>query len=120
MSDVTPVVKELITRKTIEDARMAIIRQLEAAGGKIIKSDEAYIECDFGSLLLSRIIGEFWVPRNMLPKKAEIHLEPTENNGTKVKILIRDTHKYGIILGYVKKYENALQDVADSVLSAIK
>ena len=61
MSDVTPVVKELITRKTIEDARMAIIRQLEADGGKIIKSDKAYIECDFGSLLLSenhrRILG---------------------------------------------------------------
>lgn len=120
MGSVTPAEKELIVRKSIEEVRLSIIKQLETMKGKVVKSDELYIECDFGSLLKSRLLGEFWVSKATLPKKAEIRLQVIGNNETKVKILVRDTHKYGVKWGYVKKYENALQEVANSILEAIK
>jgi hypothetical protein len=72
MSSITPAVKELVVRKPVEETRAAILKQLQAIEGRIIKSDEAYIECDFVSLLLSRIIGELWVPGTILPNNSLI------------------------------------------------
>ena len=120
MSGITPVEKELIVRKGMEEVKSAIKKSLENTKGKNVKSDEDYIECDFGSLLMSRLIGEFWVSKATLPKKAEIHFEGIGSNETKVKILVRDTHKYGIKMGYVKKYEKALQELADSIVGTIE
>ena len=120
MGSVTPVEKELIVGKGIEEVKLAIIKQLETMKGKIVKSDEAYIECDFGSLLKSRLLGELFVSKATLPKKAEIHIEGIGSNETKVKTVVRDTHKYGIKRGYVKKYEKALQEVVDSIVGAIE
>lgn len=120
MGSITPVEKELIVGKGIEEVKLAIIKQLETMKGKIVKSDEAYIECDFGSLLKSRLLGELWVSKATLPKKAEIHIEGIGSNETKVRTVVRDTHKYGIKRGYVKKYEKALQEVVDSIVDAIR
>lgn len=120
MGGVTPVEKELTVRKGIKEVKLAIIQQLEIMNGKIAKSNEDYIECDFGSLLKSRVLGEFWVSKTTLPKKVKINLEGVNDNSTKVKILVIDTHKYGIKWGYVKKYEKALQEVADPIIRAIE
>lgn len=120
MSDVKPVEKELTVRKGLKEVKLAIIKHLETMKGKVVKSDATYIECDFGSLLKSRLLGEFWVSKATLPKKAEFHLEDIGNNETKVKIFVRDTHKYGVKWGYVKKYEKALQEAANSIVGAIE
>jgi len=120
MSSVTPAEKEWTEMKDIKQVKSATMKQLETMKGKIVKSDEAYIECDFGSLLKSRFIGEFWVSKATLPKRAEIRFNIMGNNETKVRILVRDTHKYGVKWGYVKKYEEALQEVADSIVGAIQ
>lgn len=120
MSSVTTAKKELTAKKSIKEVKLAIIQQLEIMKGKVVKSDKSYIECDFGSLLTSRLLGEFWVSKATLPKKAEIHLDGIGSNETKVKILVKDTHKYGVKWGYVKKYEEALQEVVDSIIGAIE
>ena len=120
MSDVKPVEKELTVEEGIEKVRLTIIKQLEIMNGKIAKSDKTYIECNLGSLFWSRIIGEFFVPKTWLPKRAEIHLDDIESNKTKVKILVKDTHKYGVKWGYVKKYNETLQDVAESIVKSIE
>lgn len=117
---VKPIERELTVGKSIREVKSNIITQLEIMKGKIIKSDKNYIECDLGSLLRSRLIGEFWVSKNTLPKKVEIRLELINKNETKVKIFVRETHKYGLKTGYVKKYEQALQEVSDSIIAAIK
>ena len=117
---IRPVEKEITIKKNIEDIRQDIIKQIENMNGKIVKNEKNYIESDFGSLLKSRLLGEFFVSTATLPKKAEINLESTGDNETKVKILVRDTHKYGIKAGYVKKYEKALQEVADSISGVLK
>lgn len=118
--DVTPVKKELNVKKGLEEVRLVILKQLETMKGKIVKSEIDYIESDFGSLFNSRIIGEFWVSKKTLPKKTHIHLVRVDNNNTRVEIIIVDTHKYGTKVGYVKKYENALEELADSIIEAIK
>jgi hypothetical protein len=120
MSSVKPVEKELTVKKNIEEVNADIMNLLAIMKGKFVKYEENYIECDFGSLLKSRLIGEFWVSKATLPKKAEIHLEGIDGKVTKVKIHIKDTHKYGVKWGYVKKYEEALQEVADSIVRGIE
>ena len=74
MSSVTPVEKEVTVRRGISEVKLTIIKQLETMNGEIVKSDRDYIECDFGSLAKSRIIGEFWVSKATLPKKVKINL----------------------------------------------
>ena len=117
---ITPVEKEITVKKSIEDIRKSIIEQIENMNGRIVKNEENYIESDFGSLLKSRLLGEFFVSTATLPKRAEIKFESLGNNETKVKILVRDTHKYGIKAGYVKKYEKALRETAESIIKIIK
>ena len=93
---------------------------LQTLRGRIAHSDDRSIECDFGSLLKSRLLGEFWVSKSTLPKRATIELKEAENGATTITLVVRDTHKYGVKWGYVKKYEKALEELADSIMSGIK
>lgn len=42
------------------------------------------------------------------------------NIDTKVRIFIKDTHQYGIKVGYIKKFEKALSNDLDSIMDVIK
>ncbi len=120
MSKINPVEKEIYVNKCINETNNLIRTQLRNMKGKIVNYNENYIECKLGSLAKSRIIGEFFVSKETLPKKAEIYLNPVNKDSTNVKILISDTHRFGIKIGYVKKYENALNDAANSIVSVVQ
>lgn len=55
-----------------------------------------------------------------MSRKAEINLEDVDNIDTKVRIFIKDTHQYGIKVGYIKKFEKALSNDLDSIMDVIK
>jgi hypothetical protein len=120
MSEVNPVHRETTVTKTVSEVRDIITSRLQFLKGKIVMSDDMSMECDFGSLLKSRLLGEFWVSKSTLPKKAMINLKDAESGHTLITLDMRDTHKYGVKWGYVKKYEKALEELADSILSSFQ
>jgi hypothetical protein len=119
MSEVKPVHKELTVGKDIPDVRAALLKRVQMLDGRVVRSEGNSIVCDFGSLLRSRLVGEFWVSKATLPKQAVIQME-VASGGTMLVLDIKDTHKYGFKLGYVKKYEEALQELSEYLLSAIQ
>jgi hypothetical protein len=123
MSEVTPVHKELTIAKDIPTLRLALLKQVQTLKGRLARSEGAEadtIVCDFGSLLASRLIGEFWVSKATLPKQAVIQLQPDSRAGTRLVLDIQDTHKFGFKLGYVQKYEAALRELSEAILSAVQ
>ena len=119
MSKINPVLREVVVPKSISEVRETLMAILPRLNENIEHSDEKIIECNFGSLLKSRLIGEFWVSKSTLPKKAIIQLQYSEHSGTTIILRVIDTHKYGVKLGFVKKYEQALEELLDSILSAL-
>ena len=120
MGGINPVHREVTVAKTISEARQSIMATLQMLRGKVATFGDSSIECDFGSLLKSRLIGEFWVSKATLPKRATITLKQAESGATAITVDVRDTHKYGVKWGYETKYEQALGELADSILNGIK
>ncbi|MFA5875952.1 MAG: hypothetical protein WC901_04665 [Candidatus Margulisiibacteriota bacterium] len=120
MSEVSPVHREMIVKKSVSEVTAIIISRLQLLKGNIVRSDGTIIECDLGSLVKSRLLGEFFVSKSTLPKKAMISFKDAEGGDTQVTLDVRDAHKYGVKWGYVKKYEKALEGVADSILAPIE
>ena len=120
MSELKPFHKELTVGKDIPDVRAALLKRIQMLDGRIIRSESNSIVCDFGSLLQSRLVGEFWVSKATLPKQAVIQMQAASSGGTLLVLDIKDMHKYGFKLGYVKKYEEALQELSELLLSAIQ
>ena len=123
MSAVKPVHRELTIGKDIPELRAAIIKRVQMLDGRIVRSEATEsnaIVCDFGSLLQSRLVGEFWVSKATLPKQAVIQMQSTSGGSTLLVLDIKDTHKFGFKLGFVKKYEEALQELSEFILSAVQ
>jgi len=120
MSGVKPVHKELTVGKDIPDIRAALLKRVQMLSGRVVGSENNSIVCDFGSLLQSRLVGEFWVSKATLPKQAVIQMQAASGGGTMLVLDIKDTHKYGFKWGFEKKYEEALQELSESILSAIQ
>jgi hypothetical protein len=112
--------RELTVPMDISAVRDAILLKLHVLEGRLIRSENNYIECDFGSLLESRLIGEFWVPASTLPKKAVLNLQANSEATTRIIVDVYDTHRFGFMWGYVEKYKQAIDDVADTILSAVQ
>ena len=119
MSKITPAKKEITINKTAGETKEIIIGKLLQLKGKVIRNDETQIECGFGSHLKSKLLGELFVSGETLPKKAVISINE-ENNLTKISIEVTDTHKFGFKAGFLKKYEHALQDLANSISQGFK
>ena len=119
MSEVKQIHNEIIVEQSASEVRSIITEKLQSLKGKIVQSDDRRIECDFGSLSKSRLIGEFWVSKSTLPKKAIIELDNVEGGDTKVTLNVQHTHKFGLKMGFVKKYEEALMELSDSILSGV-
>lgn len=117
---INPVKRELVVSKDIQTTRSELVKQLRSMKGKIVTSEEDFIECDFGSLFRARFFGELFVNKKTLPRKALINLKEVSNNKTRVKIFIKDTHKYGIKIGYNNKYEAALREDLGSIVSVLE
>jgi hypothetical protein len=119
MNDVVPIERIVNVGKSGKELQLVMLVHLAAIKGRIVESHDSYIKCKFGSLLVSRLIGEFFVPRATLPKMAEIHLSADGDHKTRVKIVVSHTHKYGVKWGYVKKYEKALQELLDAIVQFV-
>ena len=120
VSGIEPVEKRWIVNMSLDEARSALAKALELLKGRATTSSGAYMKYDFGSLLKSRLLGEFWVSRETLPKKAEIHLERISEFQTEVNLRIRETHKYAFKWGFVDKYKRALQEIADAIQDSVQ
>ena len=115
MSLITPAQKEIILNKPIKEAKEILITKLLQLKGKVGRNDETQIESDFGSHFKSKLLGELFVSGETLPKKAVINFSEKDNSTTQVSIKVSDTHKFGLKAGFVKKYEQALQELANSI-----
>ena len=51
-----------------KDGRLFRISKLRSMKAKDITGGDDYLEANLGSLLKSRLLGEFWVSRSTLPK----------------------------------------------------
>jgi hypothetical protein len=121
VSGIEPVERRWRVNMSLDEARSALAKTLEfLKGRRDMKSGGVYIEYNFGSLLKSRFLGEFWVSRETLPKKAEIHLERINESQTEVRLLIRETHKYAFKSGFIDKYKRALQELADAIQGSVQ
>jgi hypothetical protein len=120
MSAIPPVHQELTVSQPVADVRLSLLQRLQMLDGRIVRSDGDAIVCDFGSLLQSRLVGEFWVSKATLPKRAVIHLQAASGGGTRLVLDIQDTHKFGFKWGFVTKYEQALQELSGFILAAVQ
>jgi hypothetical protein len=123
MSNIEPVERKWRVNMSLDEARAALVKALELLKGRAVTSvtsSGAYIKYDFGSLLKSRLLGEFWVSRETLPKKVEIYLARINESQTEVNLLIRETHKYAFKWGFVDKYKRALQELADAIQTSVQ
>ncbi|HVM71212.1 MAG TPA: hypothetical protein VMT91_05600 [Anaerolineales bacterium] len=120
MSEVNPVHQELTVGKELSDVRAGLLKRVQMLGGSVVSLEGNTLICNFGSLLQSRLIGEFWVSKATLPKQATLQMQAAGGGGTTLVLDIKDTHKFGFKLGYVKKYEEALQELAENLLSAVR
>jgi hypothetical protein len=121
MSNIEPVERKWRVNISLDEARTALVKTLEfLKGRRDMKSSGAYIEYNFGSLLRSRLLGEFWVSRETLPKKVEIYLARINESQTEVNLLIRETHKYAFKWGFVDKYKRAIQELADAIQTSVQ
>lgn len=118
MSKVPPVTKTFIVAQSLAEVMSTLLNRLRELGGRIAHSDESSIRCDFGSLLKSRLLGEFFVDKSVLPKRVEIQAERKGPRQTEVRLLVVDTHKYGFKLGYTAKFIDALEELAESIALA--
>lgn len=120
MSEVRPVHKELTVGKELPEVSDAILKRVIMLDGRVARLENNTLECNFGSLLQSRLVGEFWVSKATLPKQALIRMEASDNGGTRLVLDIKDTHNYGFKWGFVTKYEEALEELAGFILSAVQ
>ena len=119
MSAVKPVHKELTVPRDIPVIRAALLKRVQMLHGRVVLSQDNSIVCDFGSLLQSRLVGEFWVSKATLPKQAVIQMQAS-NAGTSLILDVKDTHKFGFKWGFEQKYEEALQELSQAILSGIQ
>jgi len=119
MSSVTPIHKELTVGRDLPAVQAALLQRVKMLDGHLVRSEENSIVCEFGSLLQSRLVGEFWVSKATLPKQAIIQLQPA-SGGTLLVLDIKDTHKFGFKWGFEKKYQEALQELSEYILSAVR
>jgi hypothetical protein len=119
MSTVTPVHRELTVGRDLAAVRTALLQRVKMLDGRLVRSQDNSIVCDFGSLLQSRLVGEFWVSKATLPKQAVIQLQ-ADNGDTRLVLDIKDTHKFGFKWGFEKKYQEALQELSEYLLSAVQ
>jgi hypothetical protein len=66
------------------------------------------------------LLGELFVSASVLPKKAIINFIEKENSKTQIAVQVTDTHKFGLKAGFVNKYQGALEELANSILSGIE
>jgi len=119
MSAIQPVHQELTVGKDVPTVRAALLDRIKMLDGQLIRSESNILICDFGSLLQSRLVGEFWVSKATLPKQAVIQMQ-SANSGTRLVLDIKDIHKFGFKWGFEKKYAEALLELSEYILSAIK
>lgn len=120
MSKITPANKEITISKPIAEAKDIIITKLLQLKGKVIRNDDTQIECEFGSHLKSKLLGELFVSGATLPKKVVINFEGNNNDKTKISVQVTDTHKFGFKADFVNKYEQALVDLTNFITSGLK
>lgn len=106
--------------KSILEAKEIVLSKLQLLKGNIIKSENDHIECGFGSLLKSRFLGEFFVSKTTLPKKADINFTDIGNGNTLVTLEVIETDTYVVKIGIVKKYEEALEELSESIMSCLE
>ena len=107
--------QEIIVIKNIFDAKNLVTESLLKLKGKIIVNAQNRIECDFGSHLKSKLLGELFVSGSTLPKKAVAVFVETGDDNTRVSIIVSETHKFGFKAGFAKKYQLSLNELADSI-----
>ncbi len=101
------------------DAGVARQRMLQAVAqrkGKVVEDQETIV-AKFGSQLLMRLVGGWFVSSSTLPVKATISFTPLEA-GTLVRIAVGDAMGVGVKTGMNDKFTTAVNEIADVLAAA--
>ena len=96
-----------------------VARLLIETGYSIVRQGEdgtRQLERDFGRKTSSRLLGEFFIPKRMLPIKAEITLQSVGEQETRVEVVLSNRGYWGLnYAGLHKKYLVTFQEITDRV-----
>jgi hypothetical protein len=125
MSTVRPIHRELTVKMDISDARNVLMRRIQMLGGRFVRSETNYIECDFGSqtqtkLMRSKLLTAPLISKTILPKKAIIALEPVDDGNTRIVLDVLDNHNFAWTFLPTRKYEEALNELCYLLLSVLQ
>lgn len=119
MAPIEPVEGSCTIRLAPDEVGPAVDRALLPLGGSRGRPTNAWARYTYGSLLLSRLLGEFFVPGHMLPKAVDLWVEPNDDGTTRVMWRITDTHALGFKVGFRKKYHQSFVELSAKIEAAL-
>ncbi|MFN3255007.1 MAG: hypothetical protein ACE37B_04880 [Ilumatobacter sp.] len=99
-----------------EQAEERIRRAITTRKGKIASADDG-LTAKFGSQVMIRLIGGWIAPTKFFPVKATATFAASDA-GTDVRIHVGDAMGVGTKKGMTKKYEQAVNELADHLAAA--
>jgi hypothetical protein len=100
-----------------DQARQRVQAALSAQGGKVA-DDGAGLSAKFGSQLLLRLVGGWFIPAGKFPMKATATFSPA-GAGTSVTIDVADAMGVGVKAGIKGKYERGVTQLADQLAASL-
>lgn len=99
----------------LEDAKAAVSK----SGGTFVGERNGQYRFKFGSQWQMYFFGEFFLPKEKLPKVAFISFTETEGTGVKVNLKVRKSFWPATLLLAGKVHE-AVEEVADALMEALQ
>lgn len=99
-------------------AAAAHVRAALTAQGGTPADDPTGISAKYGSQVLLRLIGGWFIPASKFPMKATASLVPTAT-GTDVVLDVSDAMGVGVKAGIKGKYERGVTELADALAARL-
>ena len=97
-------------------ARQRMLQAVARRSGKIVEEKDEIV-AKFGSQLLMRLVGGWFVSSSTLPVRATLSFSPLES-GTLVRIHVGDAMGVGVKTGMNDKFTTAVNEIADALAAA--
>jgi hypothetical protein len=118
MASGTVTTERRITLPAAADVAAAQVQAALAAAGGTPATDPTGISAKFGSQVLLRLVGGWFIPASKFPMKATASLVPT-TGGTEVVLHVADAMGIGVKAGIRGKYERGVGELADSLAARL-
>ncbi len=109
--------RQVIIEGSADEARQRVRSALSAKGGKVT-DDADGLSAKFGSQLLLRLVGGWFIPAGKFPMKALASFVPA-GSGTAVTIEVADAMGVGMKAGIKGKYGRGVTELADQLAASL-